>query len=428
MSTRRIGLVAAILCLLAVMTALALLALNRLDETALPDHHAATPVTAELIAQGAYLARAGSCMACHTRQGGPAYAGGRAIDTPFGAIYTPNLTPDDATGLGRWSAAEFWRAMHNGRSRDGRLLYPAFPYPSYTQVTRSDSDAMFAFLRSLPPVRQQNRPHALRFPFNTQWALASWRALFFRPAAFAQQPAQSAEWNRGAYLVQGLGHCAACHTPRNALGALRADAPFHGGLIPVQNWYAPALNSKNEAALAGWPLKDAVALLKTGVSPQAGVSGPMADVVFSSLQYLTDEDVRAMALYLRGLPQQDKPPPPAVKPTATLMEQGQQIYEQQCVDCHGEQGQGRHAAFPALAANRAVTLADPTNLVRVLLQGGYLPATAGNPRPYGMPPFAQSLKDEEIAAVLSYVRNAWGNAASRVDTIDVYRARERRGF
>ncbi len=429
MSTRRIWLAWAVgLCLLAAMAVFALAALNRLDEIALPEHHAAAPATAELIAHGAYLARVGNCMGCHTQQGGPAYAGGRAIDTPFGAIYAPNLTPDDATGLGQWTAAEFWRAMHNGRSRDGRLLYPAFPYTSYTHITRSDSDAIFAYLHSLPPVRQQNRTHALSFPFNTQGALAVWRALFFRPAAFPQQPAQSAEWNRGAYLVQGLGHCAACHTPRNALGALRADEQFHGGLIPVQNWYAPALNSKNEAALASWPLEDAVALLKTGVSPQAGVSGPMADVVFSSLQYLSDADVRAMALYLRSLPQQDKPPPPTAKPTATQLEQGQKIYGQQCVDCHGEQGQGRRAAFPALASNRAVMLADTTNLVRVLLQGGYLPATAGNPRPYGMPPFAQSLKDDEIAAVLSYIRNAWGNAAPRVDTIDVYRARERRGF
>ena len=220
---------------------------------------------------------------------------------------------------------------------------------------------------------------------------------------------------------------APCHTPRNALGALRTDAQFHGGLIPAQNWYAPALNSGREAAVTAWPVEDVVALLKTGVSLQAGVSGPMAEVVFRSLQYLSDADLRAMAVYLRSLPPQDKPEPPVAKPAADLMERGQDIYRQQCAECHGEQGEGRRGAFPALAGNRAVTLADTTNLVRVLLQGGYQPATAGNPRPHGMPPFAQSLRDEEMAAVLSYIRNAWGNVAPRVDTIDVYRARERRG-
>ncbi|RKJ99428.1 cytochrome c [Alicycliphilus denitrificans] len=402
-------------------------ALNRLDEAALPADEAALPATPGAIARGEYLARAGNCMSCHTRQGGPVYAGGRAIDTPFGAVHASNLTPDDATGIGLWSASEFWRALHNGRSRDGRLLYPAFPYPSYTHITRADSDAIYAYLRSLPPVEQPNRPHALRFPFNTQAALAAWRALFFRPGVLPEQPARSAEWNRGAYLVLGLGHCAACHTPRNALGAPRADAAFRGGLIPVQNWYAPALTSPHEAAVGAWPVEDAVALLKTGVSSQATVSGPMAEVVFRSLQYLDDADLRAIVLYLRSLPQEDGPAPPAARPSGAVMEKGRDIYRQQCAQCHGEQGEGRRGAFPALAGNRAVLLADTTNLVQVVLQGGYLPATAGNPRPHGMPPFTQSLRDEEIASVLSYIRNAWGNEAAKVDTIDVYRARERRG-
>ena len=405
----------------------AVAALNLLDEAPLSAHEVTVPATTELIARGEYLARAGNCMSCHTQQGGPAFAGGRAIDTPFGAIYAPNLTPDDATGIGRWSAGEFWRAMHNGRSRDGRLLYPAFPYPSYTHVTHADSDAIYAYLRSLPPVEQQGRPHALRFPFNTQLALATWRALFFRPGSLPEQPGQSAQWNRGAYLVLGLGHCAACHTPRNALGAPRADAAFRGGLIPVQNWYAPALNSEGEAAVTAWPVEDAVALLKTGVAPQASVSGPMAEVVFRSLQHLSDADLRAMTVYLRSLPMQDRPEASFARPAGIVMEQGRDIYQQQCAQCHGEQGEGRGGALPALAANRAVMLADTTNMVRVVLQGGYLPATEGNPRPHGMPPFVQSLTDGEIAAVLSYIRNAWGNAAAKVDTIDVYRVRERRG-
>ena len=282
-------------------------ALNLRGEAALPAESQAlsqaVPATPELVARGEYLARAGNCMACHTVQGGAPYAGGRGIDTPFGVIHTTNLTPDKATGIGNWSAAEFWRALHNGRSKDGRLLYPAFPYPNYTQVTREDSDAIYAYLQSLPAVAQANRPHALRFPYNTQAALGVWRALFFTPGTFAPGPVQSAEWNRGAYLVNGLGHCAACHTPRNALGASSQAQAFSGGLIPVQNWYAPALNVAAEAGVAHWPVEDVVALLKTGVAPQGSVTGPMAEVVFRSTQYLNDADAQAIAVYLRALPQ-----------------------------------------------------------------------------------------------------------------------------
>ena len=380
----------------------------------------------QLIAQGEYLAKAGNCMGCHTTQGGTPYAGGRGIDTPFGVVHTSNLTPDAATGIGNWSAAEFWRALHNGRSRDGRLLVPVFPYPEYTHVTRADSDALYAYLHSLPAAAQANRPHALRFPYNTQAALAGWRALFFTPGTLAPEPTQSVEWNRGAYLVNGLGHCAACHTPRNALGASRQGLALGGGLIPVQNWYAPALNAAAEAGVAQWPIEDVVALLKTGVAPHGSVIGPMADVVFGSTQYLNDVDARAMAVYLQALPQQDVPAVPLVAAPVVVLERGAKVYGQQCAQCHGDSGEGKPGAFPALAGNRAVVMADPTNVLRVILQGGYLPATQGNPRPHGMPPFMQVLRDEDLAAVTSFVRQSWGNQASGVATIEVYRARERR--
>lgn len=385
--------------------------------------------TPELVQRGEYLARVGNCMACHTTQGGASYAGGRGIETPFGVVYSSNLTPDKARGIGAWTSAEFWRALHHGRSKDGRLLYPAFPYPNYTQVTREDSDAIFAYLQSLPAVAEPNRPHALRFPYSTQAALGVWRALFFSPSEPFAEPTQTAEYNRGAYLVNGLGHCTACHTPRNALGATTEARAFSGGLIPVQNWYAPALNAAHEAGVKEWRTEDVAALLQTGVAPQGSVLGPMAEVVFRSTQYLSDADARAMAVYLQGLPQQppaERAPPPA--PPAAAMARGAKVYEQHCAACHGDQGQGEPGAFPALAANRAVTLADPTNLVRVVLQGGYLPATAGNPRPHGMPPFQQVLSDEDIAAVTTFVRNQWGNQAPGVGTIEVYRARERRGL
>ena len=386
--------------------------------------------TPALVARGEYLARVGNCMACHTTQGGAPYAGGRGIDTPFGVVHSSNLTSDKNQGLGNWTSAEFWRAMHHGRSKDGRLLYPAFPYPNYTEVTREDSDAMFAYLQTVPAAPEANRAHALRFPYNTQAALGVWRALFFAPGQPVQAASQTPEWNRGAYLVNGLGHCTACHTPRNALGATADAKAFTGGLIPVQNWYAPALNAAAEAGVKEWPVEDVVALIKTGVAPHGSVLGPMAEVVFRSTQYLTDADARAMAVYLQALPQQpgSAQADAAPAPSASVMARGGKVYEQQCAQCHGNQGQGEAGAFPALAGNRAVVLADPTNVLRVVLQGGYLPATAGNPRPHGMPPFQHTLADEEVAAVATFVRNSWGNQAPGVGTIEAYRARERRGW
>ncbi|QNP48545.1 c-type cytochrome [Diaphorobacter aerolatus] len=400
--------------------------LNRLDESPVNVAEAVKP-TAELVSRGEYLARVGNCMACHTVPGGAAFAGGRAIETPFGVIYSTNLTPHSGNGIGAWSSAEFWRAMHNGRSKDGRLLYPAFPYTSYTQVTREDSDAIWAYLRSQPPSDQANRMHALDFPFNTQVALAGWRAVFFRPEKFAPQTAKTPEWNRGAYLAQGLGHCAACHTPRNVLGATQEGAAFRGGLIPVQNWYAPALNAPQEAGVAEWPVADIQRLLQVGVSPHGSVSGPMAEVVFRSTQHLSDADARAMAVYLRELPQQQVPVTPSEPPASSSMELGAKVYRQYCAECHGEKGQGDGESFPALAGNRAVIMHSPTNVVRMVLQGGYQPATAANPRPQGMPPFLHVLGDKEIAAVVTYIRNAWDNRASSLDATDVYRTRERRG-
>lgn len=384
------------------------------------------PTDAELVARGAYLARVGNCAGCHTQPGGDAYAGGRGIATPFGRVYSSNLTPDAATGLGHWSADDFWRALHHGRSRDGRLLNPAFPYTSTTHVTRADSDALYAYLRSLPAVNQPAQPHAMRFPFGTQAALAVWRALYFTPGPLVEDPARGADWNRGAYLVHGLGHCTACHTPRDALGGERRGQALAGGFVAGLRWYAPALDDPAQAGVAHWPVEEAVALLRDGVAPRGAVSGPMAEVVFQSTQYWTEDDLRAMVVYLQALPQRTSPAPQAGVTPASVMARGAQVYERRCAQCHGDRGQGEPDAIRPLAGNRAVLLADTTNLLRLVLQGGYLPATACNPRPHGMPPFRQELSDEEVAAVLSFVRNAWGNRASGVGTIDAYRAREAR--
>ncbi len=376
-----------------------------------------TPAAPELLQRGAYLARAGNCQACHSERGAPPWSGGRGIQTPFGTVYSGNLTPDPATGLGAWSNEDFWQALHHGRSRDGRLLYPAFPYTSYTRVTRADADALFAYLRSLPPVTRAATPHALRWPYGTQAALAAWRALYFEPAGGA---AGLAEGERGAYLVQALGHCSACHTARNALGASDRSLDLGGGAIPMQNWYAPALTSPLEAGVAHWSPAEVATLLKTGVAPRGSVTGPMAEVVLHSTQYLSDADLGAMAAFLRALPQQ---PAAAATVAGVGSARGAKLYDQYCADCHGAQGRGVAAAYPALAGNRAVSLANPSNLVQMVLYGGFAPATTGNPRPYGMPPFALRLSDADVAAVLTHTRSAWGNRAPTVSELDVSRMR-----
>ncbi|RYZ11883.1 MAG: c-type cytochrome [Comamonadaceae bacterium] len=381
------------------------------------------PATVE---RGRYLAIAGNCASCHTVAGGAPYAGGRGIETPFGTIFASNLTPDAATGIGAWNAGHFWRAMHHGRSKDGRLLYPAFPYPNFTRVTREDSDAIYAWLRTVPPVARTTPAHQLRFPYNTQAALTVWRALSFRSGEFVPDPARPAEWNRGAYLVDGLGHCIACHGSRNTLGATDEARGLSGGLIAVQNWYAPSLTSPREAGVAQWPVQDVVDLLKTGSTPHASVMGPMAEVVMRSTQYLSDADLRAMASYLRALPEPapaDGEPAAArlpVRRDAGVMERGQRLYDRQCAYCHGAEGQGAPGAYPPLAGNRAINMDSAVNLMQIVRHGGFLPATAGNPRPYGMPPFGHVLDETQIAEVLSYVRGAWGNDAppvSRRDTM-----------
>ncbi|ROZ69709.1 cytochrome c [Ramlibacter sp. WS9] len=397
--------------------------LNFRGEGGIDDAPLATPPAADSVARGAYLVRAGNCMTCHTERGGAPFAGGRAIDTPFGTVYAGNLTPHKS-GLGDWSPGHFWRALHNGRSRDGRLLYPAFPYPNYTLVTRADADAMFDYLRSLPAVDRANTPNRLRWPYSTQGALAVWRAMYFSPGQHEEDRARSAEWNRGAYLVRGLGHCSACHTARNAWGANSDMMDLSGGLIPMQNWYAPSLTFPSEAGVADWEPAQIVRLLQTGVAPRGTVLGPMAEVVLQSTQHLAPKDLEAMAAYLKGLPQSGSasavPEAAANRPQAG---RGAKLYEQHCVQCHGEKGQGVPGAYPPLAGNRAVTLPAAANLVQVVLGGGFPPATAGNPRPYGMPPYATVLTDADVAAVISHIRGAWGNAAAPVSEFAVNQQR-----
>jgi mono/diheme cytochrome c family protein len=384
--------------------------------------------TAQQLARGEYLARAGDCLACHTKRGGAMFAGDRVIPTPFGNLYSPNLTPDVATGIGSWNANDFWRAMHNGKSKDGRFLYPAFPYTNYTKITRADADALFAYFKSLPPVRQPNKPNELRFPYNQRILLAGWRALYFRSGVYQPDANHTVEWNRGAYLVQGLGHCNACHTNRNTLGASEQDIDLAGGLIPILGWYAPSLTSDAEAGLGDWNKQHIVDLLKSGVSPRGTVFGPMAEVVSHSLQHLSDQDVNAMADYLKSLPQTSTPPATmemevSAGQTVEILARGARLYHDRCSDCHQKNGRGLPPAYPPLAGNRAITMPSSINPIRMVLNGGYPPSTAGNPRPYGMQPFGPTMSDAEVADVVSYIRNSWGNKAPMVSPVQVSRYR-----
>jgi mono/diheme cytochrome c family protein len=405
--------------ILAALAALAALACTDLDagaQATRPQASAggstmpAAQASSDLVARGAYLAILGNCAGCHTAPGEAAYAGGAGVATPFGTVYPGNLTPDVGTGLGRWQADDFWQALHHGRSRDGRRLLPAFPYTSYTHVRREDSDALFAYLQSLPAVSQANRPHALRFPYNSQAAIALWQWLHFSPATPPPASSDADPVARGAYLVQGLGHCAACHAPRNALGAPATDA--RGADMPGHAWYAPTLHPTLEQPAT---VEELVQLLGSGRSRRATVSGPMASVVFRSMQHWTDADLRATARYLSRLAPETIGIIEAAGEAA--LRRGAQVYDRRCADCHGAQGEGRAGAYPALAGNATVQQPGARNMVRLMRLGSFGPATSGNPLPHSMP--HQGLSHADMAAVASFVRQSWGNRASAITEIEV---------
>jgi mono/diheme cytochrome c family protein len=370
-----------------------------------------------IVAKGEYLARAGDCVACHTAPEGATFAGGRAMPTPFGTLYTSNITPDRSTGIGNWSADDFYKTMHNGRFPDGGLLYPAMPFGSYTKVTREDSDAIFAYLQTVAPIKQKDREHELSFPYNNRSLVLGWRTLFFTEGEFRRNEDKSEDWNRGAYLVEGLGHCGMCHTPINALGGSSESEAFKGGLIPMQNWYAPSLTSNKEAGLGDWSIKDITDLLQKGVSARGAVYGPMAEVVYNSLQYLDDEDIRAMAVYLKSIALDAPQPPTSRLPRSEgslLISLGKTVYDGECASCHGSTGEGKPPHYPPLAGNQSIQMDSSVNAIRMVLNGGYAPGTKANPMPHGMPPFAVSLSDNEVAAVVSYIRTSWGNRGTPV--------------
>ncbi len=368
------------------------------------------------VEQGRYLAVAGDCAACHASPKGP-FAGGRAIETPFGNINAANLTPDRDTGLGRWSAEDFWHALHDGHSVTDGHLYPAFPYNYYTRVTRTDSDALFAFLRSVEPVRNPVDRNTLPWPFSMRVSMLGWNALEFTPGVFQPDPQRSTEFNRGAYLVEGLGHCGACHTPMNAIGGPKQAQYLQGNSI--QNWIAPNLTNDAQAGLGTWSVDDIVQYLQTGRNLHAAAAGPMGEVVEISTSKMTVPDLRAIATYLKERGAAGPAVPAPLPATDAHMDAGAALYTDNCSACHARDGKGVADLFPALAGAPSVRQDDPTTTIRVIITGAQVAATAGAPTSPAMPSFGWHLSDAQIADVVTYLRNTWGNAAPAVAATQV---------
>jgi len=365
----------------------------------------ANPIEAQptQVQRGEYLARAGDCISCHTGSDGKALAGGGRLNTPFGYMLTPNITPDAATGIGLWSSNDFYRALHEGVNRAGEDMYPTMPYDFYTKVSRADSDAIYAYLRSLNPVTSLIDVNHLHFPFDNRWTMAGWRELYFTEATFIARPDKSAGWNRGAYLVEGLGHCSACHSPRNLLGAVEKNKEFAGAVI--DGWFALNLSEDITTGLGGWTIEDIATYLKTGaLKGKTTAIGPMAEVVHNSLQYLSNSDLQDMAAYLKAIPPESPLRTGRRRPDATRA-QGAKLYLDHCVGCHQSMGRGILGVFPPLAGNGVVLAPDPADILKVILLG--IPSQNGL---IAMPSFAASMTDPQVAALANYVRTSWGNS------------------
>lgn len=357
-----------------------------------------------LIDRGHYLVTAGDCVACHTVPGGKPFAGGLAMGTPFGTIYTSNITPDKATGIGDWSDDDFYKSMHEGIGHKGEYLYPVFPFPWYTKVTRDDVVAMKAYLFSLPPVDAPQKPLKFMFPFNIRASLITWRTAFFKAETFKPDPDKSDQVNRGAYLVEGLGHCGECHNHNNLLGASNWSGKLKGGQI--EGWYAPNITSDGKQGVGSWSEDEIVAFLHDGTAPGRGiVLGPMKQTIDDSLHYLTDPDLHAIAAYLKSFSSQQTYKSLDAQQVSNASG-GSSAYLTNCASCHGAEGKGVKGMIPSLANNGSIKAAGPQNIIRVVLGG--LPASNGYAP---MPAAGSELSDEEVAGIVNYVRTGFGNDA-----------------
>ncbi len=375
----------------------------------------------EVVERGRYLAVVGDCMACHTEEGGERFAGGRPLKTPFGTVLSANLTPDPETGIGRYSADQFYRALHDGVDNKGRQLYPAFPYEYFTNVTRDDSDALFAYLMSLRPVHKELDRNQLPFPFNIRPGVVAWNWLYLDKGPLQPVPSKSAQWNRGRYLVEGLGHCQACHTPRTFIGGPKHDQAFHGGTFA--DLFAPDITQNKRKGIGGWEREDLEQFLRQAHNEYSGASVEMGEVVTFSTSQLNDADFEALLDYLVDVPAS---PATTVKaPEAAVMQAGRAIWEDDCSACHRMDGEGVAGMFPRLKGNPNLQQDDPTTVLHFILAGVRRSATDKAPTRFGMPAFAWKLDDAQVAAVATYARNSWGNSAPAVGADQVAELRKK---
>ncbi|MFN4281386.1 MAG: c-type cytochrome [Alphaproteobacteria bacterium] len=372
------------------------------------------------VERGRYLVALGSCQGCHTKPGEEPFAGGRGLETPFGIIYTPNITFENETGLGLWSKDDFWRAMHDGRRRDGARLYPAFPYPHFTKMPREEVDAVYDYLSTLDPVKKQAPATSLPFPFNQRFLLAGWNMLFFEKGAFRADPEKSAEWNRGAYIVEGPGHCAGCHTPKNLFGGDKKSRNLTGGNL--EDWFAPDIRGGRNGGLESWSVDDIAEFLGEGRNAHTAAFSTMAEVIALSTQHLNEADRRAIAIYLKDMDGEERPTPRAA--SEATMAAGREIYFDNCSACHVSDGSGIPRFFAPLAGSGKVNAEDPTTVIRVILEGARAVPTKARPTPLTMPPFHWKLTDAQIADVANYVRQSWGNRGAPVSASAVRELRE----
>lgn len=365
------------------------------------------------IERGRYLAVLADCGACHSKPGGQPFAGGLALRTPFGILVAPNITPDPETGIGNMTDAEFLASLHDGRGRNGRRLYPAMPYPAYTKMSDDDVLAIRAYLATLAPVSNAVVTNRLPFPLNIRLAMVFWNKLNFTPGRYQADARKSAEWNCGAYIVEGPAHCGTCHTPKNFLGGDNNDHALAGGTL--QGWFAPDITGDARKGLGGWSKDELVQYLKTGANKWTLATGPMAEAVTHSTSRMTDRDISDIASYLKDDGAHDASPRPTpVEAGDGVMRAGQAIYRDNCAACHRDAGTGEAHLFPLLAGSAQVQSDDPTTLVRVVLQGTRAVSTLARPTAPAMPAFDWRLTDAQVAAVLTCIRNSWGNAAAPV--------------
>jgi mono/diheme cytochrome c family protein len=383
------------------------------------------PQTAPPAGKGEYLARAGDCIACHSVPGGAAFAGGLRMGTPMGAIYTTNITPDKDTGIGDYTFEDFDRAVRLGVAKDGHRLYPAMPYPSYAKIADADMHSLYDFfMKEVPAVKQANKPSEIPGYLSFRWPLAIWDVVFAGGGAYVAKPGHDAAWNRGAYLVEGLGHCGACHTPRG--WAFQEEALDDGSGTYLKGaeldaWSAPDLREDVRTGLGGWTEADLATFLKTGHNAKGVAFGSMLDVVNNSTPYLSDDDLNAMAHYLKSLPPSAEQTAPIYDDATTKtlasgrpQQPGATLYIGYCVSCHGADGKGQSPYIPPLAGNAVVLDADPNSLVNLVLNGAEPLVVKGTPDAYRMPQYRVQLTDEQISQVLSFVRGAWGNGTAPV--------------